>query len=1322
MSGQTEVVSSRKLRIFLCHSSDDKPTVRNIYQQLTDYNVDPWLDEEKLLPGQDWDMEIQQAVQKSDAILICLTPDFVIKEGYGQKEIKLALNTALGKPEGTIFIIPLRLEECDVPLRLQRYQRVDYFAENSFDKLISALKKRSETLKDQIEPIGIQEQDIMQELRNNYFNYIHEKYEFLDFGGISPRVVPGTENQNVNIRMEDVFISLKASAGGSFQAMEQRAGGSLKTDEELDAEIDSEELGILEIKETRRVSSKPTGDKLVGLAEILKNRKVVILGHPGSGKTTIGQYIAYMIATQGTMSLIGEKLRDYIPIIVKAANYGSFLKRDNGLSLYRYVISKQYSDNWGPLFDWAFKNKKCLVIIDGLDEVPDVILRARVATQIEQFVSSYWENRFVITSRIVGYKRNQLTGNFAHFTLTELRKEQIIGYLEQLNLARRDKKSAAFKAECKQEANKLWRAIEEKEGIKKLAGTPLLLTIIALVNRYGRQLPERRVELYFLATETLLSNWPFKQRGQKFDWLEILSILEPIAYHMLTTSKENSQERLITEFDFKPLFEEQVSRVKGTDSVRMTKSVSNRLLEKIAEDTGFFLARGSDENGQELYGFLHPTFVEYLTARYLSNQWASNQKLEFEKDMHEDLWHEVILLMAGHIGTWTAVYATQFVGQIEKVESLYDKALHRNLLLVAEIIGDNVIIEREKREMFVSQLISIALSTPFESLWESILNRLDDIATTFPLLSKPEQLKFQEDDSINLRVRKVLLSKKLRKNPESELETLFQGVFADKETRELAMTALISYFDIFRDRITKSSITHALVFFEGFVIGQYGITRQVAEKISKLKLPILDLESIIGKNRVYEEDSLYVWLVDLEQLSKMEISKISSLITSLDNTEGQKTWINLNIFMQTINYGKFKALIFEECLKRITHKAFDYGDPIEVFKILQTLLAYSTNLKTYIAESKLTEMRENIKDLVYSDIDPQIRSEALRILNRLFEKARELDWKDIIMRGLDDSQKDVQLSAIWVVKVRSRTPTVVIGKLRELLTDTDPDICYASAQSIIRKGKFQEEEIPSLLEKISISTSTGQITTEHLYQKIVDLLILADRSNKPEVFTTIGNQLKDIIESDTYHDENFSSYRYMFGYYLRGTRHRWELIKVIKPLLSSDKLNIRMRAIILLSSFREDQSSPVSTSEASMLPLLQKTQSLVLPLLRDNEPEVRMTAIRALQTSDFIKPDIIDALIDALKDDNSQVKLAAMRAIQSWSNDFKPEVVEILLNVLREGNEEEADRAAWTLSQINRENSSTQQKVIHEVAQMLNDSINNKYAYRVLWKLLASAY
>jgi hypothetical protein len=136
----------RLLRVFLCHSSDDKEAVRELYRRLSaEKNIDPWLDDEKLLPGQDWDFEIDSALRASDAIIVCCSADSVKKEGYVQKEISRALNIAEEKPEGTIFIIPLRLDECQLPRRLSRWQRVDLF-DNGYKKLLRSLQYRTNGL------------------------------------------------------------------------------------------------------------------------------------------------------------------------------------------------------------------------------------------------------------------------------------------------------------------------------------------------------------------------------------------------------------------------------------------------------------------------------------------------------------------------------------------------------------------------------------------------------------------------------------------------------------------------------------------------------------------------------------------------------------------------------------------------------------------------------------------------------------------------------------------------------------------------------------------------------------------------------------------------------------------------------------------------------------------------------------------------------------------------------------------------------------------------------------------------------------------------
>jgi len=136
----------RQLRVFLCHASGDKPAVRNLYRRLRSDGIAPWLDEEDLLPGQDWQLEIPKAVRSSDAVIICLSSRAITKAGYVQKEIKDALDVADEQPEGAIFLIPLRLEECEAPERLRRWQWVDLFQETGYERLLRALRARAESL------------------------------------------------------------------------------------------------------------------------------------------------------------------------------------------------------------------------------------------------------------------------------------------------------------------------------------------------------------------------------------------------------------------------------------------------------------------------------------------------------------------------------------------------------------------------------------------------------------------------------------------------------------------------------------------------------------------------------------------------------------------------------------------------------------------------------------------------------------------------------------------------------------------------------------------------------------------------------------------------------------------------------------------------------------------------------------------------------------------------------------------------------------------------------------------------------------------------
>ena len=135
----------RPLKVFLCHAHADREAVRTLYTRLTNDGVDAWLDKEKLLPGQDWELEIKKAVRAADVVVVCLSKQFN-QRGFRQKEVRLALDTAMEMPEGEIFIIPARLEECDNLESLRKWHWVDLFEDDGYEILMRALRVQAEKI------------------------------------------------------------------------------------------------------------------------------------------------------------------------------------------------------------------------------------------------------------------------------------------------------------------------------------------------------------------------------------------------------------------------------------------------------------------------------------------------------------------------------------------------------------------------------------------------------------------------------------------------------------------------------------------------------------------------------------------------------------------------------------------------------------------------------------------------------------------------------------------------------------------------------------------------------------------------------------------------------------------------------------------------------------------------------------------------------------------------------------------------------------------------------------------------------------------------
>lgn len=170
----------RPLKVFLSYASQDKPLVRELSRRLVGEGwIDTWQDEKNLLPGQDWRVKIEEAVEEADIVIIVLSQHSVSKEGHVQKELRYAREIALEKPEEAIFLIPMRLDECEVPRGLRFYQWVDYFGERKnegYDSLVESLQLRYEEKLKQEEEVSVRQEKIRKE-REAAEKIVREKVE-----------------------------------------------------------------------------------------------------------------------------------------------------------------------------------------------------------------------------------------------------------------------------------------------------------------------------------------------------------------------------------------------------------------------------------------------------------------------------------------------------------------------------------------------------------------------------------------------------------------------------------------------------------------------------------------------------------------------------------------------------------------------------------------------------------------------------------------------------------------------------------------------------------------------------------------------------------------------------------------------------------------------------------------------------------------------------------------------------------------------------------------------------------------------------------------
>lgn len=138
-------LNSSSPKIFISYASEDVAHAQQLYQRLKAKGFRPWLDRKNLLPGQTWRREIAKSIKDADFVLVCLSRLSLAKRGYFQTEVKLVIETAAEMPFGGVYLIPVKLDDCEVPLELSEKQYVNLFAEDGFERICEVLVTKWKT-------------------------------------------------------------------------------------------------------------------------------------------------------------------------------------------------------------------------------------------------------------------------------------------------------------------------------------------------------------------------------------------------------------------------------------------------------------------------------------------------------------------------------------------------------------------------------------------------------------------------------------------------------------------------------------------------------------------------------------------------------------------------------------------------------------------------------------------------------------------------------------------------------------------------------------------------------------------------------------------------------------------------------------------------------------------------------------------------------------------------------------------------------------------------------------------------------------------------
>ena len=719
-------------------------------------------------------------------------------------------------------------------------------------------------------------------------------------------------------------------------------------------------------------------------------KRLVIVGDPGSGKSTFLKYIALIIARseiEKDNALASEKLNLDPPLptpfFISLWDLSDYI-RETGKSqvttILEYLVATQNEKGIKltvDVLDNIFLNGQCCLLFDGLDEVPTEQGRSMISRLVENFVQKYPENRFVVTSRVRGYTGDTiLKASFIRCDIQDFNGNDRSEFLKNWF-------SALFKisrhevltdgSQSRQAYDSIIPAIEGNDRIRKLAVNPLLMTVIAIVHWNRKRLPDQRVELYDECIDVLLGQRKTAERTIRKPDLRILNpeFQEDIETNRAWRRKRfseialqilvNTQEEITHDAVLKLLAPRFLSR--GAKDLEHGEALARTFLENEELQSGLIVSRRSQS-----CRFVHLTFQEYLAAWNLASQNFDELKPVIKDHLRDPKWFETLQLIGDELAKRSDERFDKFIGFLleNSGEKIYEQApviaLCANILKDTKEVAD---IKSNTRDNFTIALKGTLDAFKYGSGIAAKI-QLEVVEALAILGSSVKEHLIQASKSSYYEVRS------------RALEILVPHVSDDD---------LFEMDYILQDRSYNTICTYlkALLGRDKNRLGQFLLSRKnYQQKALRVITSILPIEGINKNTNILITTNVLTYIYPYSEylyndiyalLIRFYIEKISFTPDS---------WKKIIEFIAVYKEStiEMKDLIVSHSLR------------VEDIKVREDALLI-------LAKSKLLISKDRISDSAINDKEPMLRIKALQILEEVW-KEDTLTWEFIRRRALED--------------------------------------------------------------------------------------------------------------------------------------------------------------------------------------------------------------------------------------------------------------------------------------------------------------------------------